>query len=104
MYQVAIKADPGHFLDGDKPLSEQHPEVKQRLKQIGIDPERPGYLAQTMVDDLATKGGAGYASGKGEETLRQAGIPGIKYLDQQSRVQPLPVFDPVQQTALNTLA
>src|SRR5258706_18706 len=53
--------------------------INQRLK----------VLRKIMVDDLATKGGAGYASGKGEETLRQAGIPGIKYLDQGSRVMPL---------------
>ena len=28
MYQVNIGADPEHFLDWDKPLSEQHPVVQ----------------------------------------------------------------------------
>jgi hypothetical protein len=28
MYEVSIAADPEHFLDWDKPLSEQHPKVQ----------------------------------------------------------------------------
>ena len=30
MYQVDINADPEHFLDWDKPLSEQHPEIQRQ--------------------------------------------------------------------------
>ena len=29
MYEVSINADPEHFLDWDKPLSEQHPKVQE---------------------------------------------------------------------------
>ena len=33
MYEVQINADPAHFLDWDKPLSEQGPNVQQALKR-----------------------------------------------------------------------
>ena len=39
MYQVNIGADPEHFLDWDKPLSEQHPVVQQTLHSIGALPK-----------------------------------------------------------------
>src|SRR6201996_9301420 len=35
MYEVDINADPEHFLDWDKPLSEQHPEALRKLKESG---------------------------------------------------------------------
>ena len=38
MYEVQVNADPEHFLDWDKPLSEQHPVVRDALTQIGIAP------------------------------------------------------------------
>jgi hypothetical protein len=34
MYQVNIGADPEHFLDWDKPLSEQHPAVQSLVPQV----------------------------------------------------------------------
>ena len=34
MYQVNIGADPEHFLDWDKPLSEQHPKVQEQLADV----------------------------------------------------------------------
>jgi hypothetical protein len=36
MYQVGINANPDHFLDWDKPLSEQHPVVQQALSKVGV--------------------------------------------------------------------
>src|SRR5271166_5884660 len=43
MYEVNINADPEHFLDWDKPLSEQHPNVVSALRNAGVlggnDPE-----------------------------------------------------------------
>lgn len=77
IYEVNINADPEHFLDWDKPLSEQSPQVREALKSQGI----------TNLTGLK------YASQNPEATaaLRQAGIPGIRYLDQGSRnVQELP--------------
>ena len=35
LYQVGINADPEHFLDWDKPLSEQHPQVQQARNNLG---------------------------------------------------------------------
>lgn len=32
-YEVAIKADPEHFLDWDKPLSQQHPQVQESVSK-----------------------------------------------------------------------
>jgi len=71
------------FLDWDKPLSQQAPEVQaalqkaaeMRARQTGngfgkLDPEAIG---RTMVPTL------------GEGRLQQAGIPGIRYLDGGSR-------------------
>ncbi len=34
-YEVSINADPEHFLDWDKPLSEQHPKVQEALQSVG---------------------------------------------------------------------
>jgi len=72
MYEVNINADPEHFLDWDKPLSEQHPSVTDKLSTIVKDRNR------TAAEWIGSSPGA-------EERLREAGIPGIKYLDQGSR-------------------
>jgi hypothetical protein len=77
MYEVNINADPEHFLDWDKPLGEQSPQVKaledaywtQHAKR---QPDIRNFLQ----------------SPQGAEEARKAGIPGIKYLDQGSRFQP----------------
>ncbi len=89
MYEVDINADPSHFLDYDKPLSEQHPFVKETIEKHGLAPKE---------QDLGSFGGqpitgAPRWADTAEEAakLRQAGIPGIKYLDAGSRnhrVQP----------------
>jgi hypothetical protein len=38
MYEVQVNADPSHFLDWDKPLSQQSPHVQEALGQFGIKP------------------------------------------------------------------
>ena len=38
MYEVNVNAEPEHFLDWDKPLSEQHPSVQAALNAIGVAP------------------------------------------------------------------
>jgi hypothetical protein len=38
MYEVSINADPAHFLDWDKPLSEQSPHVQEALGKVGYGP------------------------------------------------------------------
>lgn len=113
MYQVRIKADPEHFLDWDKPLSEQSPHVLDRLglnnSQRDFDleaklqygsPEYEAYMkridsrigaphnpdvtgAEWYRDDLLR---GGHEAERGRSAyLASQGIPGIKYLDQGSR-------------------
>jgi hypothetical protein len=100
MYEVSIAADPEHFLDWDKPLSEQHPKVQEALRsyrngegtgiedalQRGsgrqLDPAEisGGRAIQALQRDLGPTGATNFVS--------REGIPGIKYLDQGSRGVP----------------
>jgi hypothetical protein len=92
MYKVAIKANPEHFLDWDRPLSEQHPKVQKALGELGFDVQNKDTLGQHVPGML----GSDFPNisrypdqEKASQTLRQAGIPGIKYLDEGSRnIQP----------------
>jgi hypothetical protein len=79
-YEVAINADPEHFLDWDKPLSEQSAHVTNSLRNSAY----AGYLD---APELASRTGMQLSpkSDFAAEKLRDAGIPGIKYLDQGSR-------------------
>ena len=90
MYQVNIKANPEHFLDWDKPIVDQHPDtINSLLKSL---PEsstnflHAGTTGRELHDALgsAVPSGTPVSIGK-TDLLRQAGIPGIKYLDQGSR-------------------
>jgi hypothetical protein len=95
MYDVAIHANPEQFLDWDKPLNAQSPEVQQAIAAI-LGQQHPNLSGAALYDTVANQGRAvgpnmtfatplnearAAASGK----LQQAGIPGIKYLDQGSR-------------------
>lgn len=129
MYEVNINANPDDFLDWDRPLHRQTPQVQERLGAAGVNTKPSGEwtvrqtksgrwttdnvwgeasgkyfkdeasarsYADARTDEHHT-GGAGYAYGKlggnhvygdkGEASakLREAGIPGIRYLDQGSR-------------------
>ena len=84
-YEVNINADPAHFLDWDKPLAEMSPSVKDALRDTWMaHPE--GHSQQTgsqiykINERQMATGGRGLAY-----KLNEAGIPGIKYLDQGSR-------------------
>jgi len=90
MYEVDIHADPARFLDWDKRLEQQSPQVQQALQE--------GWFAHPSLNqsgariyDAAAKDAA-FAVGRGDfnypgasDALRDAGIPGIRYLDQGSR-------------------
>jgi hypothetical protein len=84
------------MLDWDKPLSQQSKEVQAamdrafqlhlgRIPQVNKD-TFTGAQAYEMLTG-GTSGMQGYENiaAQGSKALRQAGIPGIKYLDQQSR-------------------
>jgi hypothetical protein len=90
MYEVSLNADPEHFLDWDKPLSEQHPKVQAAfengpLKSVqdyfASNPRNPA--TGEHVDDVLRM--MGHSPAESAQILRAAGIPGIKYLDQGSR-------------------
>lgn len=89
MYEVDINAKPEQFLDWDKPIRDQ-PVLDAVRNQV------PDFLRKNF-DYNAERGVSGsnayhnfYDPNKGglagaTQSLRQAGIPGIKYLDQGSR-------------------
>jgi len=113
MYEVNIHADPAKFLDWDKPLSAQSAPVQKALEQFGIraQPEQMRAYDDALLEALTTNknvtlpkqprdplgndiyhggprtGGLGGYSNPvaASNTLRDAGIPGIKYLDGGSR-------------------
>jgi hypothetical protein len=85
---------PQHFLDWDKPLSEQPEGIQQSLKQL--DDLKEIYADSTGMWDIphAADGEAFYmglyrdegrAEDRASKTLKALGIPGIRYLDQGSR-------------------
>lgn len=99
MYEVRINADPEHFLDWDKPLSEQPVPVRNAIDKIyGVEPDEAAQLADPMFQKtgqgiyqmlLDSYGRVGGTYNKGNEgvtsAFREAGIHGIKYLDAGSR-------------------
>jgi len=86
LYHVRVNANPEHFLDWDKPLGEQHPHVQQALSFLGLNPQdeghpsRPGEAAYRAAVFQHGKDPA-----KAAAALQAAGIPGIRYLDANSR-------------------
>jgi hypothetical protein len=140
MYEVNINADPEHFLDWDKPLSQQSEAVRGALagfpqmnpapvkytqngrwhtlrsgdaewdlgevkggfqQHTNAGPLGPVYktideakaaiqnsgpMKDAYASTLMTRLGSGpYGGGEASQALREAGIPGIRYLDQGSR-------------------
>lgn len=93
LYEVSIKADPEDFLDWDKPLSQQSELVKEAFKKVGgeryLDPVDP-YPARDALEKIGSERlqpgqPANQMMGAASDALREAGIPGIRYLDQVSR-------------------
>src|SRR5215831_2371850 len=97
MYQVRLNADPEHFLDWDRPLSEQSAKVQEAVGNIikGNDELRdfaPKMSGENVVTRLLPMHGIGRGGRSLDHeaianTLRDAGIPGIRYLDQGSRAK-----------------
>ena len=102
MYEVKINADPAHFLDWDKPLDQQHPEVIKAFARLDPDltdrlaahAESRGMNSPLEVPEDATGGdlvrmlehhNVTDAPSEVADILHEAGIPGIRYLDASSR-------------------
>jgi hypothetical protein len=82
---------PEHFIDWDKPLSQQSAQVKKAISSMGKDDEwkfmvreakREGMTVGEFYDFIAGDE-SGYSFGS--EILSNYGIPGIRYLDAGSR-------------------
>ncbi len=87
-YEVDIDVDPHQLLDHDAKLADQ-PEMLAKvaplLKQVGSDVTPESLRTQPgswVYSELQVYLGSADAASK---TLREAGIPGIRYLDQGSR-------------------
>ena len=101
MYEVNINAKPEQFLDWDRPLKNMSPEDQKALNDAWLaHPE--SHAGQYGADIYrAAQDNAAFKSGRvgsgsspaafkpfeaqASEVLRDAGIPGIRYLDQGSR-------------------
>lgn len=99
MYEVRIHADPEQFLDWDKPLSQQSEQVQKAMSRY-VTPNEYGRATDKRVgsgagayhetiamrERLRQQGRDVVGGPEGAtEALKEAGIPGIKYLDQSSR-------------------
>lgn len=83
MYETSIAANPEHFLDWDKPLSQQHPEVQAKLENAYKDWTPAAVNKIKNIDTVEH-----LVKSEPEQTandLWSAGIPGVKYADQGSR-------------------
>ena len=89
MYEVDINADPEHFLDWDKPLHEQPLAVQEAAKASGIHSDYAGPMGARIQGDSPM----GELAGRQLQSpaslffrkLQEAGVRGVKYLDQGSR-------------------
>lgn len=87
IYEVALHATPEQFLDWDKPLSGQGEAVRTALEPVASRLERdlPWRRAEPPgVEDIIR----GRKGAEASTALNEAGIPGIRYLDQGSRGAP----------------
>lgn len=91
MYEVNINADPEHFLDWDAPLKDQ-PHVLEAAQKMGPDVVkrvmREKYSPGKQFGDIVANEHLplGQATDANiSAAMRDAGIPGIKYLDAGSR-------------------
>jgi hypothetical protein len=97
MYRVRINAHQDHFLDWDRPVSEQSDHVRSKLRAAGFKDEQTGRdVYHALVKYRPGEGGgtssAGMKMSDLEATpeaasgqLSATGIHGIKYRDQNSR-------------------
>jgi hypothetical protein len=81
MYEVDINARPEQFLDWDKPLSREALDTFRSINPRAVE------FAQSRSRDVMGQDvyKAMNSPANTSEALREAGIPGIKYLDQGSR-------------------
>jgi hypothetical protein len=101
MYEVNLNVDPQQLLDWDAPLGQQSTPVRRALHGLGFEDwaslptaetkqswnaqNMPGENVYRAIGRDAPHGDARHEAAYAAEQLRNAGIPGIRYRDQQSR-------------------
>lgn len=95
LYKVSISANRERFLDWDKPLIEQGEIGARAFKALFGEELKPATIPSGAPTAATAIKGAEKIHGeeKVSQLLSEAGIPGIKYLDQGSRNKPVR-FDP----------
>ena len=101
MYQVNIGADPEHMLRWDQTVGQHPPALRDKLLDMGYgDTDRGADVYSHMARGPNGDVGA-------SQRLQDAGIPGIRYLDQGSRAARDPIklvgnqpYDPSDPTHL----
>lgn len=81
MYEVHINAHPHHFLDWDRPLSEQSEHVQKVIKDWELNYVPSHLIGGRLVEEMQK----GFGEKGASEALSKAGIKGIRYLDAGSR-------------------
>ena len=101
LYEVEVPDEVvARMLDWDAPLSEQATKVKEAIKSMQMESDMPypeSWTGQQIYKDMVSRSDQNPQAAS--EWLNEAGIPGIKYLDQQSReegegTRNIVVFDP----------
>jgi hypothetical protein len=88
-YEVNFKTKPEELLDYDRPISQQSPLIQSVFDSFGYKPrDAPPFMLNDAANQLAAKEGSWATAAGGRnvsEKLREAGVPGIRYLDEGSR-------------------
>lgn len=82
--EAADPLGPQHFLDWDKPLSEQPQNVVDAINRVGREPGNYG-LDKINDNMRMIEAKQMLNNPKGSQRLKEMGIPGIRYLDGGSR-------------------
>lgn len=82
LYEIDLPDDQiARMLDYDKPLSQQPESVRQAIKEYELDYVPENLTGGRLVEEMQK----GFTPEQVAMHLRQAGIPGIRFLDQNSR-------------------
>jgi len=108
-YEVNINADPAHLLDWDKKMTApelEHfaskfdatsPTTRNMLEEWSYQNQKRGFPMPAGEDIVRELKGVGSNAKNFSRTLNEAGIPGIKYLDEGSRISSPGQIDLIRQ-------
>lgn len=103
LLRVRLNASPDELLDWNKPLSAQSRHIQKALSNIvqaGDPTENGSDIYRRVSNQFGLRSGKYYSPQEASQALSEAGIKGIRYLDEGSRVGNSPethnvvIFDP----------